>query len=147
VRGEADRSRLSTSKATRQFHDHLTECQQHQKRVNQFRVRIPDYSFDCRSEENPSPTNQYINDASDFLLADIQASNPSTPLSPMTSPLPGSVSPHRSNEEGKRKRDDSDDDDDDDIHRAVTELLRSLTTAIANEVHLSGSPSTKRQKI
>ena len=102
-------------------------------------------SFDCRSEENPSPTNQYINDASDFLLADIQASNPSTPLSPMTSPLPGSVSPTRSNEEEKRKRDDSDDDDD--IHREVTELLSSLAAAIANEVHVSASLSAKRPKI
>ena len=149
LRGEADRSRLSTSKATWQFHDHLNECQQHQERVSRVRRRRHDHSFDCRSEENPSPTNQYINDASDFLLADLQTSNPSTPLSPMTSPLPSSVSPNRSHEEGKRKHDDEDDDDDDDdIHREVIELLRSLMAAIANEVHLSAdATSVKRQKI
>ena len=61
----------------------------------------------------------------------------------MTSPLPESVSP---SDEGKRKRNDSDDDDDD-IHREVTELLSSLTAAIANGVHLSASPNAKRQKI
>lgn len=70
-----------------------------------------------KSEDAHSPTVQYPNDQNDFLLADIHTSNPSTPLSPMTSPLLGpiieAISPIRQTEDNKRKRDDDDDDDED----------------------------------
>ena len=63
-----------------------------------------------KSEEAHSPTTiQYQNDQNDFLLADMHTSNPSTPLSPMTSPLVGpiieAISPIRQPEDHKRKRD------------------------------------------
>lgn len=63
-----------------------------------------------KSEEAHSPTTiQYQNDQNDFLLADMHTSNPSTPLSPMTSPLVGpiieAISPIRQTEDNKRKRD------------------------------------------
>ncbi|CAF4560945.1 unnamed protein product, partial [Rotaria magnacalcarata] len=61
-----------------------------------------------KSDDGHSPTTQYQNDQTDFLLADIQTSNPSTPLSPMTSPLVGpiieAISPIRQTETNKRKR-------------------------------------------
>lgn len=66
-----------------------------------------------KSDDPHSPTIQYHNDQTDFLLADIHTSNPSTPLSPMTSPLIGpiieAISPIRDIEEKKRKHDDDDD--------------------------------------
>ncbi len=65
-----------------------------------------------KSDDTHSPTAQYQNDQTDFLLADIHTSNPSTPLSPMTSPLVGpiieAISPIKSIEDNKRKRDDDD---------------------------------------
>jgi hypothetical protein len=68
-----------------------------------------------KSDDIQSPIAQYPNDQTDFLLADIHTSNPSTPLSPMTSPLIGPIiepiSPMREIEDNKRKRDDDDDDD------------------------------------
>jgi len=63
-----------------------------------------------KSDDPHSPTIQYQNDQTDFLLADIHTSNPSTPLSPMTSPLVGpiieAISPIRQIEDNKRKRQD-----------------------------------------
>jgi len=75
-----------------------------------------------------------------FLLADIHTSNPSTPLSPMTSPLVGpiieAISPIRQVEDHKRKRDD--DDDDFETEQQVEELLNNLTASIDETI--------KRQK-
>ena len=69
-----------------------------------------------KSDDAHSPTTQYQNDQTDFLLADMPTSNPSTPLSPMTSPLVGpmieAISPMKPSEDNKRKRDDDDDGDD-----------------------------------
>jgi hypothetical protein len=69
-----------------------------------------------KSDDPHSPTTiQYQNDQTDFLLADIHTSNPSTPLSPMTSPLVGpiieAISPIRQIEDNKRKRQDDDEED------------------------------------
>lgn len=70
-----------------------------------------------KSDDGHSPTAQFQNDQADFLLADIQTSNPATPLSPMTSPLIGpiieAISPIRQTEDNKRKRCDDDDEDND----------------------------------
>jgi hypothetical protein len=63
-----------------------------------------------KSDEMHSPTGPYPNDASEFFLCDLHTSNPSTPLSPMTSPLVGpiieAISPIRPNDDNKRKFDD-----------------------------------------
>jgi hypothetical protein len=68
-----------------------------------------------KSDDAHSPTIQYQNDQTDFLLSDIHTSNPSTPLSPMTSPLVGpiieAISPIRQIEDNKRKRQDDDEED------------------------------------
>ncbi|CAF1397842.1 unnamed protein product [Rotaria magnacalcarata] len=93
-----------------------------------------------KSDDGHSPTTQYQNDQTDFLLADIQTSNPSTPLSPMTSPLVGpiieAISPIRQTETNKRKRED--DDDDFQNEQQIEELLYGLITSI--------DESGKRQK-
>ncbi|CAF3343168.1 unnamed protein product [Rotaria sp. Silwood1] len=98
-----------------------------------------------KSDDGHSPTTQYQNDQTDFLLADIQTSNPSTPLSPMTSPLIGpiieAISPIRPVEDNKRKRDDDDDDDVNDNlqdEQQIKDLLHNLTASIDENV--------KRQK-
>ncbi|CAF1025320.1 unnamed protein product [Rotaria sp. Silwood1] len=98
-----------------------------------------------KSDDGHSPTTQYQNDQTDFLLADIQTSNPSTPLSPMTSPLIGpiieAISPIRPAEDNKRKRDDDDDDDVNDNlqdEQQIKDLLHNLTASIDENV--------KRQK-
>ncbi|CAF3507135.1 unnamed protein product [Adineta steineri] len=96
-----------------------------------------------KSDDAHSPTTQYQNDQTDFLLADIHTSNPSTPLSPMTSPLVGpiidAISPIKSVEDNKRKRDD-DDDVDGDLRneQQIEDLLNDLTASIDETV--------KRQK-
>ncbi|CAF1010458.1 unnamed protein product [Rotaria sordida] len=97
-----------------------------------------------KSDDGHSPTTQYQNDQTDFLLADIQTSNPSTPLSPMTSPLVGpiieAISPIRQTEDNKRKRDDDDDDHDNNLQteQQIEDLLHTLTASIDETV--------KRQK-
>jgi len=89
-----------------------------------------------RSEEIHSPTAQYGNDPTDFLLADIHSSNPCTPLSPMTSPLTGTISPNQYN---KRKRHDDDDE--------IEDLLNSLLDLIHHDIILTSNQTFKRQKI
>ncbi|CAF1098862.1 unnamed protein product [Adineta ricciae] len=87
-----------------------------------------------KSDDAHSPTTQYQNDQTDFLLADMPTSNPSTPLSPMTSPLVGpmieAISPMKPPEDNKRKRDDDDDGDDLRNEQQIEELLSELTAAV-----------------
>ena len=66
-------------------------------------------TFDFRLEEIHSPNTQDCHDPSDFLLADLPGSNPSTP---MPSPLSGTFSPHRLTEDQKRKRSNTDEIED-----------------------------------
>ncbi|CAF3082531.1 unnamed protein product [Rotaria sp. Silwood2] len=97
------------------------------------------------SEEIHSPNTQYCNDPTDFLLADIHTSNPSTPLSPMTSPLTAVMSPIQQGEDYKRKRNNNDDDDDL-IDHEIEELLYSLMESIDNNITLLFDKTIKRQK-
>lgn len=83
-----------------------------------------------KSDDQHSPTtNQYSTDQNDFLLADLHTSNPSTPLSPMTSPLTVPISPPTQQiEDNKRKRDA--DEEDTEIEQQISNLLNDLTESI-----------------
>ncbi|CAF1449004.1 unnamed protein product [Rotaria sp. Silwood1] len=97
--------------------------------------------------KHESEETQYCNDQTDFLLADLHTSNPSTPLSPMTSPLTTIISPIQQCENYKRKRNDDDDDDDDDlIDYEIEDLLNSLIESIDNNIILLFDKTIKRQK-
>jgi hypothetical protein len=74
----------------------------------------------------------------------MHTSNPSTPLSPMTSPLAEGISPAQQTDDNKRKRDD--DDVDDIIKQEIEQLLNSLIESIHNEITLSSDKTVKRQK-
>lgn len=84
-----------------------------------------------KSDEIHSPSGHFPNDTGEFLLADIHTSNPSTPLSPLTSPIVGpiieAISPSRSTDEQKRKFDDDDEDE-------IEDLLEKMTTTVDENV-------------
>ncbi|CAF1237374.1 unnamed protein product [Rotaria magnacalcarata] len=94
-------------------------------------------------EEIHSPNTHFCNDQTEFLLADIHTSNPSTPLSPMASPLTTVISPTRQTKDCKRKRAD---DDDNSINREIEALLNSMIKSIDNNITILSNKAIRHRK-